>query len=124
MLAFTGLSAVLWLDRSAAQSAPFGLDFVPTTASLVMLSLGLLAVPAALAAGLAVAEFAIIAATAAVAEVHRPLTRVRDRGVLRGVRRSTLRSCRYRWASWLLPGSCGGALGGYAAPRPPASATS
>lgn len=85
VLAITGLSAVVSLGRSAAQSAPFGLDFVPTTASLVMSSLGLLAVPAALAAGVAVAEFAIIAATAAVAAVHRPLTRVRDRGVLRGV---------------------------------------
>jgi len=85
VLAITGLSAVVSLGRSAAQSAPFGFDFGPDTAWLVISSLGLLAVPAALAAGVAVAEFAITAATAAVAAVHRPLTRSRERGLLRTV---------------------------------------
>ncbi|UTT61993.1 hypothetical protein [Microcella humidisoli] len=85
VLAITGLSTVVSLGRSAAQAAPFGLDFGPTTASLVMSSLGQLAVPAALAAGVAVAEFAIGASTTAVAAVHRPLENARRRGVLRSV---------------------------------------
>lgn len=85
VLAITGLSAVVSLGRSASQSAPFGLDFGPTTASLVMSSLGQLAVPAALAAGVAVAEFAIGAATTTVAAVHRPLARARAAGLLRSV---------------------------------------
>lgn len=72
VLAIIGGSAVIALGRSAAQSAPFGIDFGPTTASLVMSSVGQLAVPAALAAGVAVAEFAIVASMAAVAAVHRP----------------------------------------------------
>ena len=75
VLAIIGGAAVIALGRSAAQSAPFGIDFGPTTASLVMSSIGQLAVPAALAAGVAVAEFAIVASTAAVAAVHRPLAR-------------------------------------------------
>lgn len=85
VLAITGASAVIALGRSAAQSAPFGLDFGPPTASLVMSTIGLLAVPAALAAGVAVAEFAISASTSAVAAVRRPLDRPRERGALRTV---------------------------------------
>jgi hypothetical protein len=50
-----------------------------------MSTLGQLAVPAALAAGVAVAEFAVIAATSAVSAVHRPLANARQRGVLRAV---------------------------------------
>lgn len=79
VLAIIGGAAVIALGRSAAQSAPFGIDFGPTTASLVMSSVGQLAVPAALAAGVAVAEFAIVASTAAVAAVHRPLARRDER---------------------------------------------
>jgi len=85
VLVIAGLSSVVSLGRSVAQSAPFGIDFGPAAASLVVTSLGLLAVPAALAAGVAVAEFAIGASTAAVAAVHRPLTRSRERGLLRTV---------------------------------------
>lgn len=72
MLALVAGAAVVALGRSAQQSAAFGLDFGPPTASLVMSSIGQLAVPAALAAGVAVAEFAITASTAAVAAVQRP----------------------------------------------------
>lgn len=79
VLAIIGGASVISLGRSAAQSAPFGIDFGPTTASLVMSSVGQLAVPAALAAGVAVAEFAIVASTAAVAAVHRPRVRRDDR---------------------------------------------
>ncbi len=78
VLGIMGFSAVVALGRSAAESAPFGIDFAPTAASLVMTSIGLLAVPAALAAGVAVAEFAVTAATSAVAALERP--RARDRG--------------------------------------------
>ncbi len=70
--AIVGLSMVVSLGRSASQSAPFGIDFGPTSASLVVSTLGQLAVPAALAAGIAVAEFAVVAATSAVAAVQRP----------------------------------------------------
>ncbi|MEN9620648.1 MAG: hypothetical protein RL499_841 [Actinomycetota bacterium] len=72
VVAVIGVSSVLSLGRSAAQSAPYGIDFGPSSASLVMSTLGQLAVPAALAAGVAVAEFAIVAAMSAVAAVHRP----------------------------------------------------
>ena len=83
--AVVGLSMVVSLGRSAAESAPFGLDFGPTSASLVVSTLGQLAVPAALAAGVAVAEFAVVASTSAVAAVQRPVARARTRGVLRAV---------------------------------------
>ena len=79
VLGIMGLSVVVALARSAAESAPFGIDFAPTAASLVMTSIGLLAVPAALAAGVAVAEFAVTAATSAVDALERP--RARDRRV-------------------------------------------
>ena len=85
VLSVSGISSVVALGRTAAQSAPFGIDFGPSTASLVMSSIGLLAVPAALAAGIAVAEFAISASTSAISAVQRPLARRRDRGVLRSV---------------------------------------
>lgn len=75
VLGIMGLAAVIALGRSAAESAPFGIDFAPTAASLVMTSIGLLAVPAALAAGVAVAEFAVTAATSAVAALERPRPR-------------------------------------------------
>lgn len=85
VLTIIGVSIVLALGRSAAQSAPFGLDFAPPTASLVMSTLGQLAVPAALAAGVAVAAFAIRAATSAVAAVHKPLGGTHERGVVRSI---------------------------------------
>jgi hypothetical protein len=81
--AIVGLSMVVSLGRSASQSAPFGIDFGPTSISLVVSTLGQLAVPAALAAGIAVAEFAVVAATSAVAAVHRPS--VSERAVSRVV---------------------------------------
>lgn len=74
VVAIIGGSMVVSLGRSAAQSAPYGIDFGPSSASLVMSTLGQLAVPAALAAGVAAAEFAVIAATTAVSAVNRPLT--------------------------------------------------
>lgn len=85
VLAITGIASVIAIGRSSAQSAPYGIDFGPTTASLVMSSIGQLAVPAALAAGVAVAEFAINASTSAVAAIERPSARSRERGVLRAV---------------------------------------
>lgn len=75
VLSVVGGVAVIALGGSAAASAPFGLDFAPTAASLVMTSIGLLAVPAALAAGVAVAEFAVNAATSAVAALEKPRVR-------------------------------------------------
>lgn len=74
VLTIIAATAVVALGRSAQQSAAFGLDFGPPTASLVMSSIGQLAVPAALAAGVAVAEFAITAATSAVAALQRPVS--------------------------------------------------
>ena len=65
-LALVGVSATVSIARVAAQSIPFGIDFGPTTASLMMSSLGSLAAPAALAAGVAVAELAITASLAVV----------------------------------------------------------
>lgn len=85
VLGIMGLSAVIALGRSASESAPFGIDFAPTAASLVMTSIGLLAVPAALAAGVAVAEFAVTAATSAVGALERPRTRDRAAAVARTV---------------------------------------
>lgn len=75
VLGIIGGAAVIALGGSAAASAPFGIDFAPTAASLVMTSIGLLAVPAALAAGVAVAEFAVNAATSAVAALEKPRSR-------------------------------------------------
>ncbi len=74
VLALVATAAIVALGRSAEQSAAFGLDFGPPTASLVMSSIGQLAVPAALAAGVAVAEFAITAATAAVGALQKAPT--------------------------------------------------
>jgi hypothetical protein len=71
VLALVAAAAIVALGRSAQQSAAFGLDFGPPTASLVMSSIGQLAVPAALAAGVAVAEFAITASTAAVGALQK-----------------------------------------------------
>jgi hypothetical protein len=75
VLGIIGTSAVIALGGSAADSAPLGFDFAPMAASLVMTTIGLLAVPAALAAGVAVAEFAVNAATSAVAALEKPRAR-------------------------------------------------
>jgi len=75
VLGIIGGVAVIALGGSAAATAPFGFDFAPTAASLVMTSIGLLAVPAALAAGVAVAEFAVNAATSAVGALEKPRAR-------------------------------------------------
>jgi hypothetical protein len=66
VLFLVGVSASVSIARVAAQSIPFGIDFGPTTASLMMSSLGSLAAPAALAAGVAVAELAVTASLAVV----------------------------------------------------------
>jgi len=78
VLAIVGTAAAVALGRSAAASAPFGIDFGPTATSLVLSSIGLLAVPAAIAAGAAVAEFAVTGALAVVAAVRRPRGLARD----------------------------------------------
>ncbi len=85
VLGLMGITVVVALGRSAAASAPFGIDFAPTGASLVLSSIGLLAVPAALAAGVAVAEFAVTAATSAVAAVQRPRARDKAEEAVRAV---------------------------------------
>ncbi len=85
VLAIIATTAVVALGRSAQQSAAFGFDFGPPTASLVMSSIGQLAVPAALAAGVAVAEFAITASTAAVTALQRPGAAQRPVAVARTV---------------------------------------
>lgn len=72
VLAIIGTATIVALARSSAESAPYGIDFGPTAVSLVMSSLGQLAVPAAIAAGAAVAELAVTASTAVVAAVSRP----------------------------------------------------
>ncbi|MCU1571007.1 MAG: hypothetical protein JWR33_1748 [Naasia sp.] len=70
VLALIGGTTVIALARIAAHSLPFGIDFAPPTANLLMGALGSLAAPAALAAGVAVAEFAIAAAFALVAPLR------------------------------------------------------
>ncbi|BDZ47519.1 hypothetical protein [Naasia aerilata] len=70
VLVLLGGTAVVALARAAAESIPFGLDFGPPTANILMGALGTLAAPAALAAGVAVAEFAIAAAFAIVATIR------------------------------------------------------
>jgi hypothetical protein len=85
VLGIVGLASVIALGRSAAESAPFGIDFAPNALALVMVSIGLLAVPAALAAGVAVAEFAVNAATSSVAALERPRARDREGAPLRSV---------------------------------------
>lgn len=72
VLAIVGAATIVALARSSAESVPYGIDFGPTAVSLVMSSLGQLAVPAAIAAGAAVAELAVTASTAVVAAVSRP----------------------------------------------------
>lgn len=70
VLVLVGTTAVVALARAAAESIPFGLDFGPPTANILMGALGTLAAPAALAAGVAVAEFAIAAAFAIITTIR------------------------------------------------------
>lgn len=60
----------------AAASRPFGYDFVPITIGLVLLTLGNLAIPAAISAGAAVTELAVSSAVWAAGVVRARLGRV------------------------------------------------
>ena len=60
----------------ASASLPLGFDFGPVVVSLVLLTVGQLAVPAAIAAGASVAELAVTSATWAVGAVRDRLGRV------------------------------------------------
>lgn len=70
LLTAIGATAALCLGSSARDGAAYGVDFGPSTASLMMSSLGSLAVPAAVAAGVAVAELAVTLSLAIVAAVR------------------------------------------------------
>lgn len=74
VLTLIGAAAVTAIGRSSSASAAFGLDFAPVATSLVISSIGQLAVPAAIAAGVAVAELAVVATVAAVAALRRAST--------------------------------------------------
>ncbi|MDO9589607.1 MAG: hypothetical protein Q7J04_00505, partial [Microcella sp.] len=67
LIAVIGASIVVSIGGSAAQSAVFGIDVVPTAVAIIMSSIGQLAVPAALAAGVVVAQVAVTAWRSAVA---------------------------------------------------------
>lgn len=71
VLALLGLSAAVAVGASSMQSAVFGIDVGPTALSIVMSSIGQLAVPAAIAAGLVVAQVALTASRAVVGVVRR-----------------------------------------------------
>ncbi|UYN84598.1 MAG: hypothetical protein KIT89_05325 [Microcella sp.] len=71
VLALLGLSAAVALGASSMQSAVFGIDVGPTALSVVMTSIGQLAIPAAIAAGLVVAQVALNASRAVVGVVRR-----------------------------------------------------
>lgn len=73
VLTVVGLTFAIATGQAAAQSAPSGIDFGPSVLSLVMSSVGQLAVPAALAAGAAVAELSCSTALWAVGVVQRRL---------------------------------------------------
>ncbi|MBX3089009.1 MAG: hypothetical protein KF772_00295 [Cryobacterium sp.] len=72
LLLISGVFAIgVW--RSAELSAPTGIDFAPGMLSLIMFEIGQLAVPAAIAAGLAVAEISTSTALWAIGLVRRRL---------------------------------------------------
>ena len=73
ILAGVGLAFAVATGRAAAESAPSGIDFGPSVLSLVMSTLGQLAVPAAIAAGVAVAELSTSTALWSVGVVRRRL---------------------------------------------------
>jgi hypothetical protein len=68
-----GLAVAVTTARGIAQSAPNGIDFGPTMLSLTMSTLGQLAVPAAIAAGAAVAELSASTAVWAVGVIRKRL---------------------------------------------------
>lgn len=76
VLTIVGLTFAIATGQAAAQSAPSGIDFGPSVLSLVMSSIGQLAVPAALAAGAAVAELSCSTALWAVGVVQRRLPKI------------------------------------------------
>jgi hypothetical protein len=71
-----GVAFAVATGRATAQSAPNGLDFGPIVLSLTMSTLGQLAVPAAIAAGAAVAELSASTALWVVGIVRRRLPSV------------------------------------------------
>lgn len=73
VLAVIGLAYAIAAGRVVAQSAPNGIDFGPIMLSLTMSTLGQLAVPAAIAAGAAIAELSASTALWAVGVVQRRL---------------------------------------------------
>ncbi|HEY9497395.1 MAG TPA: hypothetical protein VIQ78_00035 [Terrimesophilobacter sp.] len=73
VLIVVGLTFAIATGQAAAQSAPSGIDFGPSVLSLVMSSIGQLAIPAAIAAGAAVAELSCSTALWAVGVVQRRL---------------------------------------------------
>lgn len=76
VLGVVGVTFAIATGQAASQSAPSGIDFGPTVLSLVMSSIGQLAVPAALAAGAAVAELSCSTALWAVGVVQRRLPKI------------------------------------------------
>ncbi len=71
-----GIAVAIAWDRAASVSLPTGVDFGPTTLSLTMFTIGQLAVPAAIAAGAAVAALSTSTALWAVGVVRRRLPSV------------------------------------------------
>jgi MYXO-CTERM domain-containing protein len=117
VLAIIGAATTVALARSSAASAPYGIDFGPPAVSLVMSSLGQLAVPAAIAAGAAVAELAVTASTALVAAVSRPArSRPADRAAP-----AVLVVAFVVIALWRLVEIAAGAVAGLGAPVDPAA---
>lgn len=76
ILPTVGIAFAVATGRATAQSSPNGLDFGPTVLSLTMSTLGQLAVPAAIAAGAAVAELSASTALWVVGVVRRRLPAV------------------------------------------------
>lgn len=73
LFAGIGIAFAVATGRAAAESAPSGVDLGPMALSLVMSTLGQLAVPAAIAAGAAVAELSTSTALWSVGVVRRRL---------------------------------------------------
>lgn len=76
VLPIIGVAFAVATGRAAAVSAPNGIDFGPTVLSLTMSTLGQLAVPAAIAAGVAVAELSASTSLWVVGVVRRRLPAV------------------------------------------------
>ncbi len=76
ILAGIGVAFAVATGRAAAEGAPSGVDLGPMSLSLIMSTLGQLAVPAAIAAGAAVAELSTTTALWSVGVVRRRLPAV------------------------------------------------